>query len=141
MMWDRTGYALYSKQLEKGTFELPGSGKMGGLELPNYSLPHVNTVRVNLTISYQIHFNITEAGTLSAPIDMYLLQAGGTYFNFIYQSVFAFFLFCPSKLVSLYRNQTKNLIALLLGKFLNSSIIHSLSNIFVMYFLPSAAVG
>lgn len=24
---------MYYKQLEKGTFELPGSGKMGGLEL------------------------------------------------------------------------------------------------------------
>ncbi len=33
LMWDATGFALYYKQLERGTFELPGTNERGSLEL------------------------------------------------------------------------------------------------------------
>lgn len=33
LMWDRTGFALYYKQLERGTFEWPAATKNGHLEL------------------------------------------------------------------------------------------------------------
>lgn len=33
LMWDATGFALYYKQLERGTFELPDTNARGSLEL------------------------------------------------------------------------------------------------------------
>ncbi|HKK73867.1 MAG TPA: IS66 family insertion sequence element accessory protein TnpB [Saprospiraceae bacterium] len=33
LMWDATGFALYYKQLERGTFELPDTNENGSLEL------------------------------------------------------------------------------------------------------------
>jgi len=33
LMWDTTGFALYYKQLEQGTFELPAAAKKGAAEL------------------------------------------------------------------------------------------------------------
>jgi transposase len=33
LMWDVTGFALYYKQLERGTFELPGTNENDSLEL------------------------------------------------------------------------------------------------------------
>ena len=33
LMWDVTGFALYYKQLERGTFELPQMDEKGSLEL------------------------------------------------------------------------------------------------------------
>ena len=33
LMWDATGFALYYKQLERGTFELPAKAKGGSAEL------------------------------------------------------------------------------------------------------------
>ena len=33
LMWDKTGFALYYKQLESGTFELPQGASGDGLEL------------------------------------------------------------------------------------------------------------
>ena len=33
LMWDVTGFALYYKQLERGTFELPISGGASSIEL------------------------------------------------------------------------------------------------------------
>jgi transposase len=33
LMWDATGFALYYKQLERGTFELPVAKERGSLEL------------------------------------------------------------------------------------------------------------
>ena len=33
LMWDATGFALYYKQLEQGTFELPDSGRGQSVEL------------------------------------------------------------------------------------------------------------
>jgi len=33
LMWDATGFALYYKQLERGTFELPPSAVKGATEL------------------------------------------------------------------------------------------------------------
>ena len=33
LMWDATGFALYYKQLERGTFELPSPGRPGSTEL------------------------------------------------------------------------------------------------------------
>ncbi len=33
LMWDATGFALYYKQLERGTFELPPEAQNGSLEL------------------------------------------------------------------------------------------------------------
>jgi transposase len=33
LMWDATGFALYYKQLERGTFELPADAVEGSLEL------------------------------------------------------------------------------------------------------------
>ena len=33
LMWDVTGFALYYKQLERGTFELPQMDEQGSLEL------------------------------------------------------------------------------------------------------------
>lgn len=33
LMWDTTGFALYYKQLEQGTFELPAAAKKGSAEL------------------------------------------------------------------------------------------------------------
>ena len=33
LMWDVTGFALYYKQLERGTFELPAVAQNGSLEL------------------------------------------------------------------------------------------------------------
>ena len=33
LMWDATGFALYYKQLERGTFELPDTSENGSLEL------------------------------------------------------------------------------------------------------------
>lgn len=33
LMWDTTGFALYYKQLEVGTFELPTAAKNGAAEL------------------------------------------------------------------------------------------------------------
>lgn len=33
LMWDATGFALYYKQLERGTFELPGAARDGSVEL------------------------------------------------------------------------------------------------------------
>ena len=33
LMWDKTGFALYYKQLESGTFELPKGASGDGLEL------------------------------------------------------------------------------------------------------------
>jgi len=33
LMWDLTGFALYYKQLERGTFELPQAAQGGTLEL------------------------------------------------------------------------------------------------------------
>lgn len=33
LMWDVTGFALYYKQLERGTFELPCGAKLGSVEL------------------------------------------------------------------------------------------------------------
>ncbi len=33
LMWDATGFALYSKQLERGTFELPEGAAGGSKEL------------------------------------------------------------------------------------------------------------
>lgn len=30
LMWDATGFALYYKQLERGTFEVPGAAAQGG---------------------------------------------------------------------------------------------------------------
>ena len=33
LMWDATGFALYYKQLERGTFELPAAAADGSLEL------------------------------------------------------------------------------------------------------------
>ena len=32
-MWNATGFALYYKQLERGTFELPDTNERGSLEL------------------------------------------------------------------------------------------------------------
>ena len=32
LMWDATGFALYYKQLERGTFELPDADERGSLE-------------------------------------------------------------------------------------------------------------
>jgi len=32
-MWDTTGFAMYYKQLEKGTFEVPQRGRMTTLEM------------------------------------------------------------------------------------------------------------
>lgn len=33
LMWDVTGFALYYKELERGTFELPGQGTSQSVEL------------------------------------------------------------------------------------------------------------
>jgi len=33
LMWDATGFALYYKQLERGTFELPAKAQSGSAEL------------------------------------------------------------------------------------------------------------